>query len=74
MTVVAFVLFLGLAVALNLVESKSLIPQIAPTTEVTSTATPDTAGFGIPATTATETQPDHPTGNSKPDHPTGGSK
>ncbi len=74
MTVVAFVLFLGLAVALNLVESKSSIPQIAPTTEVTSTATPDTAGSGIPAATATETQPDHPTGNSKPDHPTGGSK
>jgi preprotein translocase subunit SecG len=74
MTVIAFVLFLGLAVALNLVESKSITPAVAPTTEVTAPATPDTVGVGLPATTATESKPDHPTGNSQSDHPTGGSK
>ncbi|MBC8202800.1 MAG: preprotein translocase subunit SecG [Planctomycetes bacterium] len=61
MTVIAFVLFLGLAVALNLVESKSAPPEVAPTAEVTATTAPDTAGSTAPASTATETKPDHPT-------------
>jgi preprotein translocase subunit SecG len=74
MTVIAFVLFLGLAVALNLVESKAPTSEIISTTEVTAPATSDTVGSGAPASTATETNSDHPTGNSKPDHPTGGSK
>ena len=36
MTVVAFILFLGLAVSLNLVESKSAEPVAEPVTEVTA--------------------------------------
>ena len=36
MTVVAFILFLGLAVSLNLVESKSAEPVVEPVTEVTA--------------------------------------
>ncbi len=69
MTVVAFVLFLGLAVALNLVESKSTTQEVAPTAEVTAGAAPDatttpdtsTPDTSIPDTTATESKPDHPT-------------
>jgi preprotein translocase subunit SecG len=74
MTVVAFVLFLGLAVALNLVESKNIVPAVAPITEVTTPATPGTFGDGVPVPTASESKPDHPTGDSQTDHPTGGSK
>ena len=43
MTVVAFVLFLGLAVALNLVESKTVAPETQPdTSAVVSTEAPVT--------------------------------
>jgi preprotein translocase subunit SecG len=67
MTVVTFVLFLGLAVALSLVESKS---ESIDTTQaqpgiVSSDTTPNNTGI-------TPT-PDHPTEepDSEPDHPTG---
>ena len=88
MTVVAFVLFLGLAVALSLVESRSTIgdtTQIQSSTLSTGTSpnaattinSPDHPTGGLNPTP----RPDHPTGavdskpdhpTSKPDHPTGG--
>ena len=77
MTVVAFVLFLGLAVALSLVESRSTdvdTTQIQSSTLSTDTSpgaatnAPDHPTGGINPSSA----PDHPTGtlNPKPDHPT----
>jgi preprotein translocase subunit SecG len=70
MTVITFVLFLGFAVALNLVESKG-VAQIQPVTEVTAPATANTTSSGVSPSNTTQSKPDHPTGNSKPDHPTG---
>ena len=70
MTVITFVLFLGFAVALNLVESKG-VAQIQPVTEVTAPATANTASSGVSPSNTTQSKPDHPTGNSKPDHPAG---
>ena len=66
MTVVAFVLFLGLAVALSLVESKSEIGTSQPLPGIVSTDS-------VPSSTGITPSPDHPTGtpNSNPDHPTG---
>ncbi len=61
MTVIAFILFLGLAVSLNLVESKSVTPEVVPVTEVTAPATPDTTNTSAPTSAATESKPDHPT-------------
>jgi len=83
MTVVAFVLFLGTAVALNLVESKGVIEEVAPvvpiSTDVTPTTTTEPGIFtGNPTTDGTsETIPnnsDHPTStdSSGSEHPTGG--
>ncbi len=73
MTVVAFILFLGLAVALSLVESKI---EPVDTTQaqpgiVTTDTTPSSTGI-TPApspTEPTDSESDHPT--STPDHPTG---
>ena len=70
MTVITFILFLGFAVALNLVESKG-VAQIQPVTEVTAPATANTASSGVSPSNTTQSKPDHPTGNSKPDHPAG---
>jgi len=72
MTVIAFILFLGLAVSLNLVDSKDTTPQVAPVTEITAPANADTTSSSVTPSAATESKPDHPTGNSKPDHPTSG--
>jgi preprotein translocase subunit SecG len=72
MTVVAFVLFLGLAVALNLVESKGELPAQAPVTEITAPATAQTTSGNASPSDATQPKSDHPTGNSNPDHPTSG--
>ena len=70
MTVVAFILFLGTAVALNLVESKTIADEsIEPAAAVT------TDGTFAPATTTTSpatSTSDHPTGSGNTDHPTGG--
>jgi preprotein translocase subunit SecG len=63
MTVVAFVLFLGTAVALNLVESKTIGEENA---EPAGLVTTD--GTTVPAPSTS----DHPTSPSNPDHPTGG--
>lgn len=63
MTVIAFVLFLSIAVALNLVESKTIA-----TGDVQSVVAPN-AIPGQPTST-----PDHPTAPNRPtapDHPTG---
>jgi len=64
MTVVAFIMFLGLAVTLNLVESKTSDTDVSSdqVTAVSSDTTPGQPATVIPAT------PDHPTSN--PDHPT----
>lgn len=72
MTVIAFILFLGLAVALNLVESKESAPVQAPVTEVTAPATAETTGSGVSPSDTTQSKPDHPVGNTQPDHPTSG--
>jgi preprotein translocase subunit SecG len=72
MTVIAFILFLGLAVSLNLVDSKDTAPQVAPVTELTAPANSDATSSGVTPSAATESKPDHPTGNSNPDHPTSG--
>lgn len=72
MTVIAFVLFLGLAVALNLVDSKESALQVAPVIEVTAPANADTTSSSVTPSAATESKPDHPTGNNNPDHPTSG--
>ena len=72
MTVIAFILFLGLAVSLNLVDSKDTAPQVAPVTEITAPANADTTSSSDTPSAAAESKPDHPTGNSKPDHPTSG--
>ena len=83
MTVVAFVLFLSLAVALSLVESKGEVDtsqaqpgivssDIAPgSTGITPSLDHPTGNTGNPdhPTETTNTKPDHPT--STPDHPTG---
>ena len=75
MTVVAFILFLGLAVALNLVDSSALTANTSAldtTTLVTPDTTVDPTSAPSPADHPTNTQskPDHPTNNS--DHPTNG--
>ena len=62
MTVIAFILFLGLAVTLNLVESKVVESDVS-TDQVTSLSTDTTAN----QPTATPAAPDHPASN--PDHP-----
>jgi len=69
MTVVAFALFLGLAVALSLVESRG-------SSQDTTQAQPSTFTTGtLPNTVGTTPASDHPTGGIdptfKPDHPTG---
>jgi hypothetical protein len=77
MTVVAFVLFLGTAVALNLVESRTPVAEEPLATISTDTGasapvttTPSSDSFtGNPATGETS---DHPTGSNTSDHPTGG--
>lgn len=79
MTVVAFVLFLGTAVALNLVESKTPVAEEPAPSAITSTdagatapaiTTPSDDSFtGNPVSGGTS---DHPTGSSTSDHPTGG--
>jgi preprotein translocase subunit SecG len=76
MTVVAFVLFLGTAVALNLVESKT---DTAEATEPSAAVSTDD-GFAPatntiptnPATPSTTGNSDHPTNSGNSDHPTGG--
>lgn len=70
MTVIAFVLFLGLAVSLNLVDSKP---------ETQDAATADTTAIISPTTTTTDSvapqkTTDHPTSPDSSDHPTGGTK
>ena len=76
MTVVAFVLFLGLAVALNLVESKTETPN-ATDSNTTTIVSPSTSTTNQPAAPKA---PDHPTNTnstsspSSSDHPTGGNK
>lgn len=62
MTVIAFILFLGLAVTLNLVESKVVESDVS-TDQVTSLSTDTTPN----QPTTTPAAPDHPTSN--PDHP-----
>ena len=69
MTVVAFILFLAMAVSLNLVESKvSVVPVSSPASVVTASTTSEGAGVPEPDH-PTSSKPDHPT-SSKPDHPT----
>jgi preprotein translocase subunit SecG len=70
MTVIAFILFLGLAVSLNLVDSAPLA-QDATATSTSSVVSPNTATTD---TTITPKTPDHPTSPSSSDHPTGGNK
>jgi len=86
MTVVAFILFLGTAVALNLVESKGIIEEeVAPAALISTDATPATATTAEPGTftgnpiTDGTSEPisnnsDHPTStdSSGSEHPTGG--
>jgi preprotein translocase subunit SecG len=80
MTVITFVLFLGVAVALNLVESKTLgEAEPAPativstddgTTATTESTTPSGDSFtGNPVSDGTS---DHPSSSNNSDHPTGG--
>jgi preprotein translocase subunit SecG len=72
MTVVAFILFLGTAVALNLVESKSIgeeNPETAAAVTTDGTVAPAT-NSAIP--TFAPSTPDHPTNSGNSDHPTGG--
>ena len=64
-TVVAFVLFLSLAVALSLVESKDVVDSSQAQPGVVSTGS-------VPNSTGITPSSDHPTGNTDtPDHPTG---
>jgi preprotein translocase subunit SecG len=81
MTVIAFILFLGTAVALNLVESKSIIEEApAPAAVVSTPATTTEPGTFTPIPTtggtseAIPSNSDHPTStdSSSSDHPTGG--
>ena len=69
MTVIAFVLFLGLAVSLNLVDSKP---------ETQDAATPDTTAIISPTTTTDSAAPqkstDYPTTPDSSDQPAGGTK
>ena len=62
MTVIAFILFLGLAVTLNLVESKVVESDVS-IDQVTSLSTDTTPN----QPTTTPAAPDHPASN--PDHP-----
>jgi len=76
MTVVAFVLFLSLAVALNLVESKAIVPD-ASTVGSSSIVSPDPSTTFTGNTPVSTTNSDHPTNTgsqNKPDHPTGGNQ
>lgn len=72
MTVVAFILFLGLAVSLNLIDS-SAQSQDATTVSTSAIDSPDTT-----TTTPASTPPtspasfDYPSGSSSPDQPTSG--
>jgi len=72
MTVVAFVLFLGLAVSLNLIDSsaQSQDATAVSTSTIDSPETTTATPANIPATTPASS--DHPTSSSSPDHPTGG--
>ena len=76
MTVVAFVLFLSLAVALSLVESKDVVDSSQAQPGVVSTGSvPNSTGItpSLDHPTGNTGNPDHPTGttNTKPDHPIG---
>jgi preprotein translocase subunit SecG len=73
MTVIAFVLFLGLAVALNLVESKTVAP-LSTATDTTSLVAPTTANPTEPVSLPASGSSDHPTSSGKSDHPTGGNQ
>ncbi len=73
MTVIAFVLFLGTAIALNLVESK---PLPAGDAQIPQPAAVQPASGDAPAAPSPSPSPapssDHPTGDAKTnDHPTG---
>jgi|TARA_B110000196_G_scaffold305787_1_gene303741 preprotein translocase subunit SecG len=76
MTVVAFVLFLGTAIALNLVESKTDTAEATDPLAVVSTddaSAPATNTIPTdPATQPTTGNSDHPTNSGNSDHPTGG--
>ncbi len=69
MTVVAFILFLGTAVALNLVESKSVVEE---STEPAAAITTTTDGTFAPTTSPASSTSDYPTGSGDSDNPTGG--
>jgi preprotein translocase subunit SecG len=73
MTVIAFILFLGLAVALNLVESKSVAPD-ATVSDTTSLVAPVTTNSSAPVSLPASGSSDHPTNSGKSDHPNGGNQ
>ena len=71
MTVVAFVLFLGIAVSLNLIDSNPQ-SQDASVINTSTVVSPDTSPANPSTPTSSPASSDHPTDSSSSDLPTGG--